>query len=89
MSDYLGKDTFKLGFGLMRLPKNPDGSTDIPQVCEMVDRFIEAGGTYFDTAYVYDMGRSEAAFKAAVVDRYPRDKFTICTKNQRLGTVPR
>ncbi|MBO4887153.1 MAG: aldo/keto reductase [Firmicutes bacterium] len=80
MSDYLGKDTFKLGFGLMRLPKNPDGSTDIPQVCEMADKFLAAGGTYFDTAYVYDEGRSEAAFKAAVVDRYPRDRFTICTK---------
>ena len=80
MSDYLGKDTFKLGFGLMRLPKNQDGSTDIPQVCEMVDQFIAAGGTYFDTAYVYDMGRSEEAFKKAVVDRYPRDRFTLCTK---------
>ena len=32
MSDYLGKDTFKLGFGLMRLPKHDDGTTDIPQV---------------------------------------------------------
>ena len=80
MSDWFGKDVFKLGFGLMRLPHNADGSVDMPQVCEMVDRFIAAGGTYFDTAYVYDMGKSEAAFKEAVVDRYPRDKFTICTK---------
>ena len=24
---------FRLGFGLMRLPKNPDGTIDIPQVC--------------------------------------------------------
>lgn len=80
MSDWFGKDVFKLGFGLMRLPKNPDGSTDLPQVCQMVDKFIEAGGTYFDTAYVYDMGRSEEAFKKAVVDRYPRDRFTLCTK---------
>ena len=80
MPDYLGKDTFKLGFGLMRLPKNADGATDIPQVCEMVDRFIEAGGTYFDTAYVYDNGHSEEAFKAAVADRYPREAYTICTK---------
>ena len=30
----------KLGFGLMRLPKNPDGSIDIPQTTEMADRFI-------------------------------------------------
>ena len=54
MSDHLGKDTFKLGFGLMRLPKNPDGTIDIPQVSKMADAFLEAGGTYFDTAYVYD-----------------------------------
>ncbi len=80
MSDYLGKDTFKLGFGLMRLPKNPDGSIDIPQVCKMADMFIEAGGTYFDTAYVYNNGDSERAFKAAVADRFPRSAYTIATK---------
>ena len=80
MSDYLGKDTFKLGFGLMRLPKNPDGTIDVPQVCQMADAFIAAGGTYFDTAYVYDDGRSEAAFKAAVADRHPRESYTLATK---------
>ena len=80
MSDYLGKDTFKLGFGLMRLPKLADGSIDVPQVCEMADRFLAAGGTYFDTAFVYDGGRSEAAFKAAVADRYPRTAYTVATK---------
>ena len=71
---------FRLGFGLMRLPKNADGSIDIPQVCEMADRFIAAGGTYFDTAFVYDAGGSEAAFKAAVADRYPREAYTLATK---------
>ena len=80
MATYLGQDIFKLGFGLMRLPKNPDGSIDVPQVCEMADRFIAAGGTYFDTAYVYDGGESEKALKAAVVDRYPREAFTVATK---------
>ena len=80
MEDIRTLNPFRLGFGLMRLPKNPDGSIDIPQVCEMADRFIAAGGTYFDTAYVYDNGLSEAAFKAAVADRYPRDAYTICTK---------
>ena len=87
MSDYLGKDTFKLGFGLMRLPKNPDGTIDIPQTAKMADAFIAAGGTYFDTAYVYDEGASEAAFKAAVADRYPRDRYTVATKlNAWLGS---
>ena len=80
MSDYFGKDVFKLGFGLMRLPKNSDGSIDIDQTGEMVDRFIAAGGTYFDTAYVYDNGKSEEAARKALVDRYPRESYTICTK---------
>ena len=80
MCDVLGNDTFKLGFGLMRLPKLADGSIDIPQVKEMSDLFLAAGGTYFDTAFVYDGGKSEEAFKAAVVDRYPRSAYTIATK---------
>ena len=71
---------FRLGFGLMRLPKLTDGGIDVEQVKEMADRFLEAGGTYFDTAFVYDGGRSEAAFRAAVADRYPRDRYTIATK---------
>ena len=80
MSDLFRLNPFKLAFGLMRLPKNPDGSIDVPQVCDMADRFIAAGGTYFDTAYVYDNGASEAAFRAAVADRYPREAYTLCTK---------
>ncbi len=71
---------FPLGFGLMRLPKLQDGSIDVPQVCEMADLFLAAGGTYFDTAYVYDGGKSEEAFRLAVAERYPRDRYTIATK---------
>ena len=86
MSDTFRPNPFRLAFGLMRLPKNPDGSIDIPQVSEMADRFIAAGGTYFDTAYVYDGGDSEKAFKAAVADRYPRESYTLATKlNAVLG----
>ena len=80
MKDYLGKDVFKLGFGLMRLPKNQGGSIDIPQVAEMADLFLAAGGTYFDTAYVYDNGASEEAFRKAVAERHPRESYTVCTK---------
>ncbi len=76
----------KLGFGLMRLPKLEDGSIDIEQTKQMVDLFLEAGFTYFDTAYVYDGGGSEKAAKEALVDRYPRDSYTIATKlNAWLG----
>lgn len=78
--DYFGHDAPKLGFGLMRLPKLEDKSIDIPQVSQMVDEFLDAGLTYFDTAYVYDGGASEEATRAALVERHPRDSFTICTK---------
>ena len=42
----------KIGFGLMRLPEN-DGVIDIDKVSKMADSYLEAGFTYFDTAYVY------------------------------------
>ncbi len=69
----------KLGFGLMRLPMLGD-EVDIEQFKEMVDRFMAAGFTYFDTAYGYIGGKSEAAAKVALVERYPRDSFTLATK---------
>ena len=77
---YLGEDIKKLGFGLMRLPKNEDGKADIEQVKVMVDKFMAAGCTYFDTAFVYDGGGSELACNEALVKRYPRDSYTIATK---------
>lgn len=67
----------KLGFGLMRLPKKGP-FTDIEQTKKMVDMFLAAGCTYFDTAYVY-LG-SEAAAKKALVSRHPRDSYTLATK---------
>lgn len=77
LSDYFGKETPKLGFGLMRLPKK-GLFTDVEQVKQMVDLFLDAGFTYFDTAFVY-LG-SEAAIKKALVDRYPREAYTLATK---------
>lgn len=63
MAEQLGSSIGKLGFGFMRLPKRADGSFDMDQVKTMVDHFMEAGFTYFDTAYVYDDGASERALK--------------------------
>ena len=68
----------KLGFGLMRLPKNEDESIDVEQVKQMVDLFVEAGGTYFDTAFAYP--GSEEAIKEALVKRYPRESYTLASK---------
>ncbi|MDE5576904.1 MAG: aldo/keto reductase, partial [Oscillospiraceae bacterium] len=77
MSDYFGKEIPKLGFGLMRLPKKVIG-TDIEQTKLMVDRFMNAGFTYFDTAYTY-IGSEEAA-KKYIVERYQREDYTLATK---------
>lgn len=75
---YLGEDVKKLGFGLMRLPKKGD-VIDVEETKVMVDKFMDAGFTYFDTAWAY--AGSEDAIRQALVERYPREKFTIATKN--------
>ncbi len=75
---YIGEEIKKLGFGLMRLPQK-DGAIDIEQTKEMVDLFLEAGFTYFDTAWAY--AGSEDAIRQALVERYPRESFQLATKN--------
>lgn len=75
---FLGEEIGKLGFGLMRLPQN-NGVIDIEQTKQMVDMFLEAGFTYFDTAWAYN--GSEDAIRQALVERYPREKYQLATKN--------
>lgn len=78
--EWWGQNIPKLGFGLMRLPKNADGSINLEQTNEMVDLFIGQGLTYFDTAFVYDQGESEKAVFECIVKRHPRKSFTLATK---------
>lgn len=70
----------KLGFGLMRLPMKEDNSVNIELLKEMVDTFISKGFTYFDTAWMYCGFQSENATKEVLVNRYPRDQYTLATK---------
>ena len=72
------KEIKKLGFGLMRLPKKGE-EFDIEQIKAMVDRFMAAGFTYFDTAWAYP--GSEDAIRQTLVERYPRESFQLATKN--------
>lgn len=75
--------TKKLGFGLMRLPlsdPNDPGAIDLEETKKMVDAFLERGFTYFDTAWMYCGFKSENAAKEALVDRHPRDSYTLATK---------
>ncbi len=78
---YLGEEIGKLGFGLMRLPRvaGKEDVIDIEQTKQMVDEFLAAGFTYFDTAWAY--AGSEDAIRQALVERYPREKFQLATKN--------
>lgn len=77
-------NTKKLGFGLMRLPKKPV-TIDVEQTKQMVDAFLDAGFTYFDTAYVY-LG-SENAARKALVERHPRESYTLASK-LNAGVAP-
>ncbi len=73
----------KLGFGLMRLPLNDvnnDSDINMELTKKMVDTFLKKGFTYFDTAWMYCGFKSENAVKEALVDRHPRDSFTLATK---------
>jgi predicted aldo/keto reductase-like oxidoreductase len=73
----------KLGFGLMRLPLGEPGnygSVNQELSAKMIDYFLEQGFTYFDTAYVYHLGLSEATAKKALVERYPRYSYTLADK---------
>ncbi len=72
-----------LGFGLMRLPRVRDDRhlpIDAARVTQLVDRFIAAGGTYFDTAFIYGDGDSEHCARQALVRRYPRESFQLADK---------
>ena len=83
MSELRTREGLKLGFGLMRLPRNEDNTIDVPQTAKMVDMFLDAGGWYFDTAYAY--AGSEEAIKKALVERYPRERYTLASKLIVMG----
>ena len=73
----------KLGFGFMRLPlKNPADQTsiDYDTLNKMVDTFLDRGFTYFDTAWMYMGYESENALRKSLVERHPRNKFTVASK---------
>ena len=85
MGDYFGKEVAKLGFGMMRLPRR-GFAINVEKVKEMVDLFMQAGFTYFDTAYVYP--GSETATRKALVERYPRESFTLADKLNTFLLAP-
>lgn len=78
-----------LGFGMMRLPmievqaegaEKPERKIDNEHVCKMVDRFIEQGFNYFDTAHGYHSGLSEIAIRECLSSRHDRSEFLLTNK---------
>lgn len=73
----------KLGFGCMHLPLTEAGnpaSIDHDAFARMTDIFLERGFVYFDTASTYHDGHGEAALRRALVERYPREAYTLADK---------
>lgn len=70
-----------LGMGAMRLPviDGNDNTVNEPAVFEMVDRAMEQGVNYYDTAWGYHGGNSELVMGRAL-HRYPRDRFCLADK---------
>lgn len=71
-----------LGFGCMRLPiiDGKAGQIDQAKVDEMIHRAFEAGVNYYDTAYAYHEGKSEAALGKALAGGL-REKVRVATKS--------
>ena len=67
------------GFGCMRLPMDGE-NVDIAETTRMVDKFLDEGFNYFDTAHGYLGGKSELALKTCLTSRYPRDKYVLTDK---------
>ncbi|MDR0827277.1 MAG: aldo/keto reductase [Desulfovibrio sp.] len=76
----IGQDISLLGFGLMRLPLVAGGAEiDYPLAEKMLDRALEAGVNYFDTAWPYHNGQSETVAGKAL-SRHKRDSYCLASK---------
>ncbi len=79
MSNPFDRAKRNFGFGFMRLPMAGE-EVDLEHTTRMVDRFLELGFNYFDTAHGYINGKSELALKACLTSRYPRDRYVLTNK---------
>lgn len=71
-----------LGMGNMRLPTvggEPSSPIDYEKAKAIIDQCIRDGINYFDTAYIYHGGRSEA-FVGKALAEYPRDSYCVADK---------
>ncbi len=74
----LGVEASALGFGCMRFP-TVDGKIDEIESEKLIDKAMQAGVTYYDTAYPYHGGESEP-FLGKALKKYDRSSFYLATK---------
>ena len=77
--NFQDKKLSSLGLGTMRLPTLEDGSIDVALTESMIDKAIESGINYFDTAYPYHGGLSEIVV-GKILSKYPRESYYLATK---------
>ena len=79
--DFQGIKLSGLGMGNMRLPvvDGNDSKVDLAEAEKIIDYAYEHGVNYFDTAYGYHGGTSEAAVRNAL-SKYPRESYYLATK---------
>jgi len=77
-----GEEVSVLGFGCMRLPVIDGDETciDEPQATRMLDRALELGVNYVDTAWPYHGGHSEPWLGRALAAGGRRERVLIATK---------
>ncbi|WP_303337828.1 aldo/keto reductase [Methanobrevibacter sp.] len=77
------ENMMQYGFGAMRLPQKDETdftSIDEEEFEKMVETYMDSGYSHFDTAYPYHDGASEKMIRKYVVEKYPRDSFTLANK---------
>lgn len=68
-----------LGYGCMRFPRKKDRTVDEEKVAQLIHRAMEAGVTYYDTAWFYHDGESEPIL-GRILSQYPRESYYLATK---------
>lgn len=68
-----------LGYGCMRFPLNKDRTVDEEKAQQLISRAMEAGVTYYDTAWFYHDGESEPML-GRILSQYPRESYYLATK---------
>ena len=74
-----GATVSRLALGCMSFGSEHDWMLDAEEGRQLVERAIELGITFFDTANVYSNGESEAIL-GDVLGEYDRDEFVVATK---------